>query len=264
MKITYGDHILKDEKLIKDIITIDSSAFYRKLENILLKLPSGKRNILFFIHGLWADAPSFSEPSGYILQQEVINQNESPYGLTISLQWNGTFNYKEDYDITKKAGEKYDQILQNLFNKIGRINPDYRAAYLIHSMGHHVFYHLIKQSEKSKCLITVNKVISCAGDISDTLFQDDTMYKVISYTDSSIIFYNNLDRTLKIAQTAVEGNRLGIVGPSNKNELGKNIKVKDLTELNDFESIPGSMSLHRYYYDSPTVRKIIREELSFK
>lgn len=260
--IDYGDFILGDDKLKKDKTFESEVTFFEQVKEAFAKLPKERQNIAIYIHGLWADADSFNEPCGYILTKDVLNQPESPYGLTISLQWSGTLNYIEDYPITKSAGQKYTSIMQKLSEHLIQVNPSYQSAYLLHSMGHQVFYYLIKQGKNTECSIPVNKLILCAGDIRDTILQDEILKDIISNSLSTTVFHHQKDRTLRMAKSLVKGERLGITGPKDPSTLPSHVSIIDVTDYDDFESIPGSISLHRYFYDSPKVRQILKEILS--
>ena len=108
----------------------------------------------------------------------------------------------------------------------------------------------------------IDLILLCAADLKDTIFTETIMDHYTSKSDNTVVFYHKGDRTLRMAKRAVPGERLGINGPSNKEKLPDSVDLIETTEFNDFETWPGKMSKHRYYYDSDSARKIISKYLA--
>jgi hypothetical protein len=84
------------------------------------------------------------------------------------------------------------------------------------------------------------------------------------YINKIYCFYNIDDRTLNMANQLKSYKRLGIFGPCNESRKISNIIPINTTGLKDNEGISPNMTLHRYYYSSPSVRKLISDILNNK
>jgi hypothetical protein len=261
-KITYGNFKEEDNLLKKDKIYKDEKTFYVDVKYILEKLPKERQNILVHIHGLWADTKPFYEEANYILQKKVYNTPESKYGLVISLQWKGSINYIDDYEITDQAGHLFEPIIDKVNAMARKINPDYQMAFFNHSMGNRVFHSILTHDYSSEEQIDVDLILLVAADLKDTILSEPVMNYYVTQADKTVVFFNKEDRTLKVAKKAVPGERLGISGPRQKDQLPDSVQLIEATNFNDFETWPGKISKHRYYYDSDTTRQIINSILS--
>ena len=258
---TYGRFDTIGQKLKINTTYSDKSSFLDSIQASLNTLDSTNANILVHIHGLWADQKAFYEPNGYILQQEVFDSIKSNYGVILSLQWEGVMNYFHAFSLTKRVGELFanevldlDHLLQEQYSS--------RLGFFLHSMGHRVYDAMLDTIDLSGNDLKVKHLISCGAEIENDFLQDQEVAKANINADEVAVFYNNNDRTLRMATFAKEGNRLGLKGPESTDTLPQNITIHNVSSINDFESRPGKMSRHRYYYDSPTVRHKIIEILT--
>jgi esterase/lipase superfamily enzyme len=169
-------------------------------------------------------------------------------------------NYKKDIELTQKLGSLFAPIISQIDKHLLCYNQNGNTAYLCHSMGNRVFLSLLHELQSIDTMAPIFHLFLCAADLPDDVLQDSLLYSIIKNTKSSSIYYNHDDRTLAVAATAVPGQRLGISGPR-ENPYLDNLKLVNVTHYNDFESIPGKLSLHRYFYDSPRVRKQILSTL---
>lgn len=263
-KVTYGNLVNRDGKYIKDSISLNPNFTYDHIEKLLLALPIERQNILFYTHGLWADKKSFYETATSILDENVFSKPDQKYGVVVSLQWHGTINYIKDYEITSEAGKILAPTYMELSRILKGINPDGKIAHLGHSMGHQVMYSMLASSYRADPSLTVDQFMFCAADIRDTILQDSIMNYYVKNSDHTVVFHNHNDRTLKMASFAVEGDRLGILGPKIEasKALPSQVEIIDVSAYDDFESRPGQMSLHRYFYDSPKARTDLLNILS--
>lgn len=210
---------------------------------------------LIYIHGLWANQKVFEESTGKILQEEIFNKLED-YDAIISLKWTSTIDYEKNLIITEQKGEEFAKVINQLTK-----GKNIELNFLLHSMGNRVFKTLGSHLEGED--VKVNNILMIAADIENDVFVNDL--KDIPSTCSKIYsFYNIDDRTLTVANKLKSFKRLGLYGPCEESRKLANVIPISTTGLKDNEGISAQFTLHRYYYASPSVRKLILDILSGK
>jgi esterase/lipase superfamily enzyme len=121
-------------------------------------------------------------------------------------------------------------------------------------MGNRVFEGFTIEYLKNE-KFPIKQVLMFAPDLEDNVFYT-TMKDLPKYTQKVYVFYNDDDRTLRVANIIKPNKRLGIYGHQKEN-LPDNIKQINTTGLKDNEGVGPKFSLHRYYYASPSIRKTI-------
>jgi hypothetical protein len=262
--LSFGQFDVTETKATKTYYTDSSQgAFLDTIASKFASLPSSKRNVLFFIHGLWADNQSFVSESLPIMERNIYSSPEQLYGLVINLQWHAGLIYKTNYEIATLRGIQYGKLIPEILEALSIDLTQTKVCFMIHSMGNIVFANALNRIQVDQPKMTFDKAILLAPDLPTTAF--DTILKpVCPLFDSISLYYNYDDRTLQMANLFDPYPRLGIYGPANIENLPPNVTLIDKTGLRDNETKAGRMNLHRYYYTSPTVRKELLELLKEK
>jgi esterase/lipase superfamily enzyme len=250
----FGHYKFENKRAIKEQSNLSFEAYKDNLVQEFNLLPKNKKNILVFIHGFMADNKNFVTTSTALLQKEIFD--ESKYGMVLSLQWEAKLIYSSSYEIAQEKGKKFAGILQDILSKV---DGDYELSFFCHSMGHIVFSNLINATPQD--FHPIKHLLFMAADLPDNALSEELSDKIKDIS-KVWIYYNNDDRTLQMANALKPYRRLGIYGPTKKEALPSNIILKDKTGLDDNENLPAKMSLHRYYYSSPSIRKEVLEILN--
>jgi len=224
-----------------------------------------RKNILLYIHGLWADNRWFVESSSYILQKEIFDNQSHQYGMTISVQWRAGLKYEDNVALALQKGKLFADIFFPIFKKIYTLYNKTKLSFLCHSMGNKFFEGVFNGYTKKLELPKFAKVMLFAAELPSDVF-DRELNQLPNFCQNIYVFYNLNDRTLAIANFIKPHHRLGIYGIEHQSEIPKNINQIDTTPLiDDDESFGGKFTYHRYYYGSKTMRNyivdILRDEI---
>jgi hypothetical protein len=231
------------------------------IADCLEMLPEGRRNVLLYIHGLWEDNPLFVSYSNQILHKELFNQDSHPFGMIISMQWEGKLWYEENLKLVERAGKYFCQIAVQLKSQLseGQVGP--RFAFLCHSMGNNIFRYMWQCWTEQGIAFKISRVFLCAADLPDDVFEND-LKNLTQYCHKTIVLYHQKDKTLTIAQLLKPFPRMGILGPARQSSLPQNITCLDVTQsTEDDHSIGGAITHHQYFYGSKFVTALIRKVL---
>jgi len=238
-----------------------SEEWTESIVDCLAMLTEERKNIFFYIHGLWEDNPLFVSYSNQILHKELFNQESHPYGMIVSMQWEGKLWYEDNLKLVERAGKYFGNIIiqiQNIFLE-RKIRADY--SFLCHSMGNNIFRHMWKYWAGKGELFEISRVFLCAADLPDDVLEND-LIKLSDYCRKTVVLYHHKDKTLTIAQLLKPFPRMGIFGPASQNKLPPNIIALDVTQsTEDDHSIGGAITHHQYFYGSKFVTTLIRKEL---
>lgn len=225
-------------------------------ENVIGSDISSK-GVLFYIHGYQADQKMFMEQSGYTLQNDVFDKIADKYSIIISLQWNSVLHYQKAVSNAYEKGCRFVHFLQPIMENICKTSPICHFSFLCHSMGNRVFQGIYDTWTKRNSQILFKSVWMMAADLEYDIFS--TQFPNASFHIHDIyIYHRSQDLTLKIAKTLEDHPRLGIIGPKERLE---NMRVRDVSDITDDQSLGGNLSHHRYYYGSPTIRQEIVDGL---
>lgn len=238
----------------------DLDTLMSEIQQTLLSLPEDKQNILIHIHGLWGNKHPFFGEMTQALDEHVLCDMSSPYGVIVSIVWDAGFIYNHSRDVAYEKGKRSVPIIKKLKSFVS--GGEGKLSIINHSMGNRVFngiidnIGLIEQSEP-----IFDKCFMVAADIENTVFEKGQPYEHANKIAKDIIVYrHNTDRTLGMSRL-INNDRLGLNGITNYETMPDNITVVDVSLLNDEEFPAAKISRHRYYYTSPTVRKDILAEV---
>lgn len=257
----FGSYKILGGKAKKVELRSNESQWRSEIALLFNRLPIEKQNILFYIHGLWADNKHFVASSTAVLQEEIFNSPQNPYCLIISLQWEAGIIYKKNYLIAQNKGRIFSKIIENILVDLYFDGSNIDVSFLNHSMGNIVFDALINALVESKMHFKFKYALMMAADLPNDVFQS-TMKSMPEVFEAIYVYYNLNDMTLQVANAMSPKARIGIYGPATGELLPSNIKLRDASDITDNESFFSKVTFHRYFYTSPTIRAEILKILS--
>lgn len=250
----YGDFTMMSDKIAKSNITKDRKVWLEKIDTSLTKLDPKKAGILIYIHGFQGDNKYFVQSSGHILQKDIFDNAAHEYGMTISLQWKSPLIYPDAVQTALQKGQNMAAIIDTIYQRQQQLYPGAPISIICHSMGNRVWQGLYGEWVQRNKNLWIEHVFFFAADLEYDIF-DTAFDDITSHVGHSYVVFNRLDRTLQMANALKDHKRLGIFGTAPDTDLvSKRITLIDATELKDEETFAGKLSLHRYYYGSPTIR----------
>lgn len=214
-------------------------------------LPVEKQNILIYIHGMWGHRSWYQNDviNGYY--QDVFSREDNPYGMVISLVWHSGISYWENVDHAYQVGKYFSQVLVELRNW----HP-LRLDVLSHSMGNRVFQGIYSTIEVKECYPRIfHNLYMQAADLEANIFEKDQPLDSIMYVADSIhIYVHQNDRSLGMSKSINKNDRLGLDTSHTLTTLHERICVINVSLIDDNEGIGPTLSNHRYFYSSPSVR----------
>ena len=251
----FGDFSMAADKIVKSNITTEKDAWLHKIDTNLATLHPNKAGIIIYIHGFQGDNKYFVQSSGYLLQKDIFNNSAHDYGMTVSLQWKSSIIYQDAVQTALQKGKNMVDIVEEIYQKQQKLYPGAPISIICHSMGNRVWQGLYDSWVDKNKSIRIENVFFFAADLEYDIF-DTGFENIQDHVAQSYVFYHRADRTLQMANALKEHKRLGIYGTSPHTDLvSKHITLIDATDIKDEETFAGKLSLHRYYYGSPTMRE---------
>ena len=255
-EISYGIFSKNDHKVRKLPSHYRSrEIFMNSVKDKLASLPEDKRNILIYIHGMWAHRDYYQEEVLTKFEEDILSSDNNPYGVVISMIWYSGLSYFSNVDQANAVGRYY----YSLFNDILSIETD-KKSIICHSMGNRVFQGMISQIPSLELYpYKIDQVIFAAADLEENIFdQGEPLDSIGTIVMETIIYVHNNDRSLGMSKALNENARLGLNADGQTCKDNTDIIIVDVSTVNDDEGIGPSLSHHRYFYSSPTVRNDIR------
>jgi hypothetical protein len=257
IELSFGRYGISQDSLTKPLT-------YKSLEEMtkaILSIKSSYKGILFYTHGYMADTVYFEEKIGAILQTQVFDKISNDYDLIISLKWSSHLYYPGAIPMARAKGKLLFQQINMLIGKLLDTNARLSLSFMNHSMGNRVFAAMMKSYLEENRPYSLTQVHMFAADVNDDLF-----YKELKYLPSRcrkiLIYHNQHDKTLMMADKLNKYNRMGLSGHAGKEGLPPNIRQIDASRIYDTEGIVPQLTLHRYFYASPTIRNIFIREIT--
>jgi len=253
----YGNFTMNTDKITKTNIVIDQELWINAVSENIERLKPNKSGIIIYIHGFQGDNKYFVQSSGYTLQKDVFDNDAHPYGMTISLQWKSGLTYNDAVQTALQKGANMAAIVDTIYQIQQKKYPRAPISVICHSMGNRVWQGLYSEWINLNKALKIDRVLYFAADLECDIF-DTAFPELQNHVGHSYVFYSRVDRTLQMANALKVYRRLGIYSTAPQTDLlSKHITLIDATDIKDEETFAGKLSLHRYYYGSPTMRKEI-------
>lgn len=255
-------------KVVNKKIKKDST--WKSLEELsqsLIALGNSNKNlkILYYIHGYMAHQKAFEESTGHTLQTNMFDSLE--VDVVISLKWSAGIDYPKNIPISEMKGRRFAEMIVEIDSTLSGEGINTSSSFLCHSMGNRVFKACLNGLESfylNNQDHSIDKVLLVAADIPNDVFEND-LRNITDVVNKTYVFYNIDDRTLKTADKLLRPyKRLGVYGWENFKPKGNNIMLINTTGLKDNEGFAPNMTLHRYYYSSPSFRTLTIDILNGK
>ncbi len=257
---SFGDMVIADKNLFKNNTWNDAGLFMEALEDEIALLTPKKSGIVIYIHGYQADNVFFMQKSGYILQDKIFNNDHSPYGLVLSLQWSSVIPYTKAVELAYTKGCQFAYFVMRITQILRAYHPESPVSFICHSMGNRVFQGLYETWALEQANLKLNHVFFMAADLESSVFEQG-FGKIGQNSRHIHVYYNHEDVTLSVANALVKHPRLGIYGTLDYH-CPNNCNQRDVTGLEDDRSFVGTFTHHRYFYGSRTVRNEIIQHLA--
>jgi len=255
-KHQFGTMEIKGNKLIKKENILDKEEWVKIYKLTIDQLKKDKNGLIIYIHGYQGDNKYFMQQSGYLIQNKIFDQVGHSYGMALSVQWKSVIPYETAVNNALIKGHNFAPMLDSLYDALKSKYPKAPIAIISHSMGNRVWQGIYTQWLSLRPDLHLDRVLMFAADLESDIFT--TSFTDLENKANKVYIFHHLgDKTLQMANAIKSHKRLGIVGPDNKSTLPHNFTIKDMTSIKDDETFAGNLTLHRYYYGSPTVRQEI-------
>jgi esterase/lipase superfamily enzyme len=236
--------------IVEPTIYANDNAFIRHVNDELAKLPPGRRDILFFVHGY------NNTTSDAVLRLAQFVEDTQFDGVPILFDWASAASlsrYVYDLNSALIARPKVEQLVQIL----GRTNADNYNIFA-HSMGSLLVMEtsvLLARANSLNRLGRLRTVVLASPDIDMDLFR--IQLDEIGYVpDRFYVLLSKDDEALRFSRRVAGG--VPRVGAANADELAAlGVVAIDLSEINDSSS--GS---HSKFAGSPEVVRLIGRGLN--
>lgn len=258
-KIRYGNlEYPDDDKVSKngwDAVSRKTD-FLDSLSYKMNLLPASKQNVLIYIHGMWGHNWSYLGANHKIMHDQMWMGDSNPYGMVITIIWHCGPIYHDNVDIAIQSGNVLAPLIKNIHEIANTTNAESKTSYVLHSMGNRVFQGLWSSSLADNIEYRADNIIMAGADLETNVFEDDQPFGHIENLAKEVLVYvHNNDRTLSVSKLLNKKDRLGLHGIEDITAVSDHITQVDVSVITDNEDIPASISNHRYFYMSPTVRK---------
>jgi hypothetical protein len=258
-ELSFGRYGISQDSLTKPLV-------HKSLEEMIeaiLRIQPFYKGVLFYTHGYMADTVYFEEKIGAILQTKVFDKISSEYDLVISLKWSSHLYYPGAIPLARAKGKLLFQQINKLISELLAKNAQLSLSFMNHSMGNRVFVAMMESYLKENYPYQIEQVHMFAADINDDVFSKE-LRELPTKCRKIFVYYNQDDKTLMMANRLDKYARLGLGGHAGKEGLTPNIRHIDASRIYDTEGIVPQLTLHRYFYASPTIRSMFINELLSK
>ena len=223
--------------------TSDHNIFRNGLSEILEAHDAG---LLLYIHGFGADIDIYQAHFSTEFYTHFLNKQDGGcVDLMISFIWEN----KPYYPSTKRQMEQKAEAIQPMYNHILE-NDTHPKMMLAHSMGNRLALRLMRGYGKHD---QIQRLVMASPDVEP---DHPALAGVHLYAEETSIYIHNNDRILGFARALDGLDRLGLNGWQ-RDSLPCNIRLVDASMITDASGLSNSISNHRYFYTSPTVRSDI-------
>jgi hypothetical protein len=262
-KYEFGTMAIEGKRLVKTQSKMNEKSWMLDIKKSIDDLSPAKNGLLIYIHGYQGDNKYFVQQSGYTIQSEIFDNQAHKYGLAISLQWKSVIHYENAVNNAYAKGLSFVNFLDAVYLYLKSVFPDAPVAFISHSMGNRVWQGIYDRWSGIRPELTIDVAMMFAADLEHDIFNHgfSEIEKIIKHVN---IYHHLSDRTLQMASTLKNHQRLGVTGPELPLPVSiqSAITIRNVTDIKDDVSFAGKLTYHRYYYGSPTIRKEIIDALT--
>jgi esterase/lipase superfamily enzyme len=250
-------NIVNSFKHNKKYFTQADGSFEEILLNALKE--SGKRDVLIFIHGLWA----YGRPLAYHLTQfdeHLIQKVDSNIGFTLNIIWQTPIpSYIRSRRLCRhlalEIAPTFWQTMDNLL-KTNDLEP--RLHLLCHSMGNYFFENLLQSKPVNKKVF--EQILLVAADVDIDFFEKYTD-DMKALTKRVVLINNKNDVLLKVSRYLNRVHRLGIAPPQYFEDFHPFLNATEISQVGDVRNLVALSGQHIYYNASVKVLTYIKSLL---
>lgn len=258
----YGKfHANEEKKLVKtkSISYNESQAFEAIMDAVKLS-DNEYKDVFIYIHGMWGHQDWYQNDVLNTFEDEIFMESENP-AVVISLIWHSGINYWDNAQHAYSVGKYFS----NVFDSIIKI-PGIRTKVLCHSMGNRVFQGIHSSINNDTCTIPpIAELYMVAADLEENIFNEDQpLNNICHFVNKVFVYVHNNDRSLGMSRSLNENKRLGLDSGKSLCLQDSCLQIIDVSIIQDNEGFGPSLSNHRYFYTSPTVRNDLKLSLAGK
>ncbi len=259
---------LDDESKSKSLESIQELTAF--LFSDLAKLPKQKRQVLFYVHGMWGGKKFAFDRTYKMIENLYLDNPNSDIGRIVSIKWPGN---KMEYKVNKKKLYAIDHDVTNTFleffnsyytfrflNRLNDVNLDMIA----HSLGTELIKEVICQlpSENFNEPI-LDQLILASPDLDTDVFEKETCFgRQLKMINQTTVYFSDRDLTLNVSNNLNDLDRLGRAGPTEDSSIPDNVTFIEVTDIKDETNFGDLMTGHSSFRASPVIAKDILSVLT--
>ncbi len=245
-----------------------SARFFTLLYHELCK--PGRQDVLFFVHGFNTDLKGV-EQNFEALNRRYVDNPKSPVKHIVIFTWPGKspeipLHYRDDARDAERSGlalsraiDRLREFFQYFLNNSNHQPCGQKIHLMLHSMGHRVFQHMIREHIKGHRtgLQPFSEIFCMAGDVVYNIFEKEyEFHALLDFGERVHVYYHEKDRVLDISKyTKNFANMLGRYGRKEKSSSQTYVIDVQVTGTKDDpgSGIRAEHMNHWYYYTSTAV-----------
>jgi len=245
-----------------------SARFFTMLYHELCK--QNRQDVLFFVHGFNTNLDGVAQ-NFEALNRRYVDNPKSPVKHIVIFTWPGKspkipLHYYNDARDAERSGvalgraiDSLREFFQYFLNKDNHKPCGQRIHLMLHSMGHRVFQHTIKENIRGHRtgLQPFHEIFCMAGDVVYNIFEKEYEFNaLLDFGERVHVYYHENDRVLDISKyTKNFVNMLGRFGRKMKDNSQPFVIDVDVSSTKDDEGsgFQAEFMNHWYYYTSSSV-----------
>jgi len=251
-----SDEILFDYELY--FISEDKKGSYRTasldtfvllLKNDIANFPTGKENILFYIHGMFGGQVLNYKSTLVDFRLRYIDPPASDMSRIVGYRWPGnSLDYPKCRDNAHAIAEAMNENFREILNHITAESPSTSVNVIAHSLGSELWKEMmVYENTYASDNINLNQVVICAPDLDENAFHEGTPLSLAKARCKGLtVYHSNKDFTLTMSKNFNNRNRLGLDGPDEATAFGSNLSFVETSKIADEENFAWKMTGHSY------------------
>jgi Alpha/beta hydrolase of unknown function (DUF900) len=220
---------------------------------------SGKRDVLIFIHGVWA----YGRPLAYHLRQfdkHLLQKTDSNIAFTLNIIWHTPIpSYIRSRRLCRLLALKIAPVFWQTMDHLLIINGlQPRRHLLCHSMGNYFFENLLASRPSNQQIF--EQILLVAADV-DVDFCKKYADDMKALTRRVVLINNINDVLLKVSRYLNRVRRLGIAPPQYFEDFHPFLSATEISQVGDVRNVIALSGQHIYYVASVKVLNYIKSLL---